>query len=119
MPLKLMRDCTNYLARRAGYVPAAEMEQALAERDKIQEELLLKTRNLQSQILLRDRMEQEVNFLRELQLAHARNESGTQQAVEKLDNITKNLVAMMQSVWPEAYSLEPSQEATEEVAEAA
>lgn len=120
MPLKLIRDCTTAVFRRMGYVPISEMRAALAEKDKVEQELRHKTRNLEQQVIHRDRLESELGFLRELELAHARNESGTQQAVDKLDKITGNLIAMMQSVWPEAHSLTPAHgEAEQEEAKAA
>ncbi len=106
MPFKLMREVIKVTARRLGYVPLAEMAAALAERDKIELELQHKTRNLQSQLVLRAQLEKQIAFLQELELAHARNESGTQQAVDKLDKITSNLLDMMKSVWPEAYNLD-------------
>lgn len=120
MPVKLVRDCATYMFRWMGYVPISEMQAALAEKDKVEQELRLKTRNLEAQIVHRDRLENELAFLRELELAHATNSSGTQQAVEKLDKITNNLLEMMQSVWPEAITLtDDAPEGHREEAEAA
>ncbi len=94
------------LAKRFGLVPLAEMQAALAEKERIETELRHRTRNLEHQVCLRDRLEKEVTFLRELQLAHARNESDTHKAVTRLDDITNNLIDMMKNVWPAAHALD-------------
>lgn len=112
------------VARKCGYVTRNEMQAAvtavLAEKNTLEGELKHKNRNLQNQITLRDRLEREIEFLRQLELAHAKKESGVQQAVSRIDAITGNLLAFMQSVWPEAHALDhdPTQ-ATQETKETA
>lgn len=105
MPFKLLRDGIDSLAKRAGYIPVAEMKAALAAKDAVEQELRHKTRNLEHQIFCRDRLEKELAWLKELQLAHANRESGTQRAVAHLDRITTNLLDMMKDVWPDALHL--------------
>jgi len=106
MPFRLIKSGVNFLARWAGYVPISEMEAALQAKDATEQELRHKTRGLEQQIYYRDRLEKELDWLKELELAHARKESGTQRAVEELDRITNNLLDMMRDVWPDALQLE-------------
>lgn len=111
MPHRIPAKLFDKVARLCGYVPATEMAAALAEKEKLEGELRHKNANLRSNIYLRDRLEKEVEFLRRLELAHANKESGTQQAVERIDAITDRLLEFMQSVWPEAHDLHFSLEA--------
>lgn len=119
MPITWLFD---KLARKAGYVTRVEMQVAVAtvvaEKDRLEGELKHKNKNLQNTIYLRDRLEREVEFLRQLELAHAREESGTQQAVAKMDAVAEKLLEYMRSVWPDANDFDPTQ-ATEETRELA
>jgi len=88
--------------RHLGYVPKSEMDDALVGRDKIERELRHSKRDLQNQLYLRDRLEKEVGFLRELELARVRNNTATQQAVARLDAATDKLEELMENTWPAA-----------------
>ncbi len=94
--MRLVRGFMNWFARRAGYVPAADLAKAVAASDKANRALA--TAN--------DALRNEVLYLRVLQLAHAKRESGVTQAVDKLDTITASLHQMMMDVWPDAYLLD-------------
>lgn len=119
MPITWLFD---KLARHAGYVTRAEMDAAVTvvidEKNKLEGELRHKNNNLRNQVYLRDRLEREVEFLRQLELAHARQESPVQKAVERIDAVTNKMLEFMQSVWPEAHNLDPAQ-LTEETKETA
>lgn len=119
MPFRFPARVFDAIARRLGYVPRAEMVAALAAKDRIEQSLLHKTRGLQQQVSLRNRLENEVQFLRELELARASGNSGVQQAVDRIDAIASNLLGFMQSVWPEAHDLELPGQETEETKEVA
>ena len=118
MPFRIPGRILDTLVRAAGYVPVAEMHAALAKAAELEGELRHKNANLRNNIMLRDRLENELQFMRELELAHAKKESGVQQAVDRIDNITGKLLEMMQATWPAAIVDDPTQ-ATEETKEAA
>lgn len=93
------------IAWQFGYVKLSEMISAIDIKTVAEKELRHKTRNLEQQLMLRDRLETEIDFLRKLELAHARRDSGICDAVNRMDTITENLLQMMRSVWPEANTL--------------
>jgi hypothetical protein len=108
------------VARWAGYVPRSEADEAVskitAEKHQLAGELRHKNSNLRSQIMLRDRLENELQFLRDLELAHAKKESGVQQAVDRMDAITGTLLEYMKTVWPDTPDLGQATEETRETA---
>lgn len=104
MPFRVLSAAMDNVARRLGYVPKHEHDQLIAKLEH-------KTRNLEAQIVYRDRLEKEIGFLRELELIHARKESGTQQAVQKLEDITSRLTVLMQDNWPSELLLEEAKTA--------
>lgn len=106
MPFRIPARLFDAVVRKLGYVPAAEMAAALADKEKLEGELRHKNSNLRHQIYLRDRLEKEVEFLRQLELAHANRESGIQRACARIDTIADNLLDYMKSVWPDAHGVE-------------
>lgn len=107
------------LARKLGYVRQTEMDAAIAalntqlavqkalldDKERITNELWHANTHFNSQGAARDRMEQEIAFLRELELTHARRDSSVCKAVDRFDEIAANLLTMMRDVWPDAYLL--------------
>ena len=110
MPLTWLLD---RLARSAGYVRESTLVEAVKavviEKDRLEEELRRKNRTLQLNINLRDRLETEVEFMRQLELSHARQDSGIEQAVAKLDAVANKTLELLRSVWPEVYGFDPAQ----------
>lgn len=100
----------EYIAQRLGYVHQqdvdAQITAIVAAKDEVEKTLREKTRTLEYQLMMRDRLENEVGYLRDLQLAHARNSAGVCNAVARMDLITGKLREMMQSVWPDAVLLD-------------
>lgn len=111
----LLGNVVRSVARVAGFVPIAEMRAKLAEKDAqlattdgVEKEFRHAQRNLEHQLVLQDRMDREIAFLRELQLAHLKEDSDTQRAVSKIEAIADQLQAMMQDTWPAAITEEPA-----------
>lgn len=115
MPISYLFDL---VARRAGYVRRKEMTAAVdaVTRDKelTENELRHKTRSLEHQIALRDRLEREVEFMRELELAQTRGDSRTQRSIGRLDRAIDFLLENLRETWPSAYEFTLSTEATQE-----
>lgn len=107
MSFKVVGRIVDWCARRAGYVPAAEVAAALAERNGMEHMLLQKTHNLEQTIAMRNRMDEEISFLRALQLAHSNQSTGVQRAVSTLETTVAHLQALMQDTWPAAVTEAP------------
>lgn len=112
MPFKLIGRTVGRLAdrwaRQFGYVPVSELAALTAERNTIEQNLVLKTRNLEHTIEVRDRMDKEIEFLRALQLAHVNEETDLQKAVITLESTIAQLQTLMQDTWPAAIVEEQS-----------
>ncbi len=100
MPIKLCKAAVDHVARRVGYVPKVEMDNAIKAKELIERQLRHKSRDLEHTIMLRDELKRQLGCLEAVVLAHAAKDSGTQRAVEKLDHITTNLMMMMRDGWP-------------------
>lgn len=101
------------IARVRGYVPRAEMAEAVAvvgeAKDraiealaKVEQQLRHANRNLTQQVMFRDHLQKEIEFLRELERSHSRRDNTVWRAVDRIDLIAENLVNLMQSTWPHA-----------------
>ena len=102
MVFKFIGRVVDRIARKAGYVPVAQLAAVIAEKEKTETELRHKTRNLEYTIETRNRMDQEIAFLRLLQLKQARGDSDTSKAVCRLEAVTAQLTGLMQDTWPAA-----------------
>lgn len=91
-----MRAWVDRLIFYLGYVPRSVMDAELAERTKVEHELRRSKRDLEEQLSCRKLLEDQVSFLRELQLAHARKDSATQQAINRLDTLVGELSGIME-----------------------
>lgn len=107
--LSLVGRLFDAVARKAGYVPVAELTKLRSEKDQeasdmgeVAKELRHVQRNLEHQIALRDRMDVEIAFLRAMQLSHKTEDSGIQKAVSRMESIANQLETMMQDTWPAA-----------------
>lgn len=99
---RVMRVC--------GYVPKTEMEAALARKEVesgqvtqvLERDLRHTKRNLAQVNVSFSYLESEVEYLRQLGLAHANGSARVCRAVNRLDQVSANLVAYMQDNWPDA-----------------
>lgn len=78
-----------------------EFDALIARQREVEQKLRHTNRNLEHQLTLRDRLEKEVGFLRELELAKARKDSEVHRAIDRLDAITGTLERFFQATWPD------------------
>jgi hypothetical protein len=91
--------------RRFGYVHISEVERILNDKNEVERKLVHKQQNLEHQLGIRGRLENEITFLRHLELARADNVSGVQAAADRLDRVCSKIIDMARETWPDAYFL--------------
>ena len=106
MPFKIMKAIADRIARRAGYVPETQLHAVVRDKADTEKELRHTVKNLEHQIEMRSRLDQEIAFLRLLQLKQANGDSATEKSISRLEAVTEMLTNLMQDTWPAAVLLE-------------